>query len=175
MKINSRILALLGLLLLIGHTYAQKKNANVDFVIGASIPELYRGGIRYHYIRNARLDFNFGSDFKNDDNGVLYSVTLNHAYYLGKPSPKANRKLWSVNSGISFLMERTPLKKSTSGCLNLFFAREFPITKKLFIQPEIGASYFLFEQIVEEGDILSDGDKTGSIIPKLGINLIFNL
>lgn len=174
MKINSRILALLGLFLLIGQTYAQKRNSNVDFAIGASIPELYRAGIRYHYIRNARLDFNFGSDFKNDANGVLYGVTLNHAYYLGKPSPKANRKLLSVNSGLSFLMERTSFEKSTSAYINLFLAREFPITKKIFIQPEIGASYFLFEQIVEQGDILSDGVRT-KIIPKLGINLIFNL
>lgn len=174
MKKNSKILLLAVLLLLTGHTFAQEKTDNIDLAIGASIPELYRAGIRFHYIRNARLDFNFGSDFNDDENGILYSVTLNHAYYLGKPSPKANRKLWSVNSGISFLMERTPQEKSTAAYINLYLSREFPITKKLFIQPEIGASYFLFEQIVEQGDILSDGDRT-KIIPKFGLNLILNL
>lgn len=174
MNINSKILFVALLLLLTGHTFAQEKTDNIDLAIGASIPELYRAGIRYHYIRNARLDFNFGSDFNEDENGILYSVTLNHAYYFGKPSPKANRKLWSVNSGISFLMERTPKEKSTAAYINLYLAREFPITKKIFIQPEIGASYFLFEQIVEEGDILTDGDRT-KIIPKFGLNLIFNL
>lgn len=176
MKTNLKNVILALLLLLTGQAYAQEKNnANVDLAIGVSMPELYHFGLRYHYIRNARLDFDFGSDFNDDDNGILYSVTINHALYLGKPSPRANRKLWSVNTGFSFSMERTTLEKSTTGCINLFLAREFPITKKIFIQPEIGASYFLLDQIVKEGNILSDGDKIGDIIPKLGLNLILNL
>lgn len=156
-----------------GIVFAQEKQKDIDLVIGVSIPELYHCGIRYHYIPNARLDFNFGSDFENDENGRLYSATLNHAYYFGKINSKVNKKLWSFNSGVSFLIEKNIYRKITIACLNLFLAREFAITKNIFIQPELGASYFLFEH---SSDVYyySSGYRI-RLIPKFGLNLLLRI
>lgn len=179
MKIYLQILILSLLLLLSEFTYAQEKKLDIDLVIGASMPELYHCGIRFHYIPNARLDFNFGSDFNNNYNGTLDALTINHAYYFGKVNSTGyrktfNKKLWSINLGVSFLVEQTNFEKSTASYLNLFFAREIPITKKLFFQPEFGASYFLFEHKVIEGDIVTVGHRT-LISPKFGINLFLKI
>jgi hypothetical protein len=174
MKNKIQILITAILLLLTGFAKAQGEKINIDLVIGTSIPELYHLGVRIHYIPNARLDFNFGSDFINDDNGRLYEATINHAIYFGKVNPRTDTKLWSINSGFSFLVEETVLLKSTAGYLNLFFARELRITKKLYIQPEAGASYFLFEQLVNQDNIATKGYRT-RIVPKFGLNLIIKI
>jgi hypothetical protein len=174
MKSNLQILILPLLLLLTGFAHAQEEKLDIDLVIGASMPEQYHCGIGFHYIPNARIDFNFGSDFKNDDNGRLYEVTINHAYYFGKVNPEVNKKSWSINSGFSLLIEKVPQEKSTAAYVNLFFAQELPITKKIFIQPEFGASYFLFEQIVNQDNIVISGYRT-RIIPKLGLSLIMKI
>jgi len=181
MKSNIRILILAIFLLLTGNTYAQQKKVyaqqqkiETDLVIGTSMPEQYHMGIRIHYIPNARLDFIFGSDLNDDYNGTLYAATVNHAFYFGKVNSKINRELWSVNTGVSFLLEQTVQLKSTSGYLNLFFARELPITKRIFIQPEFGASYFLFEEIVNQDNFAIKGHRI-RITPKYGLNLIVKL
>jgi len=174
MKDKIPILILAFILFLANSSYAQQKKLDTDLVIGASIPELYHIGIRFHYIPNARIDFNFGSDFKHDANGILYAVTFNHAYYVGKVDSKVNQKLWSINSGFSFLVEANDLQKSTVGYLNLFLAREFPISKKIFIQPELGASYFLFEDIINTEDVITNGYRV-KLIPKFGLNLIVKI
>lgn len=174
MKNKIQILITAILLLLTGFAKAQGEKINVDLVIGASTPELYHLGVRLHYIPNARLDLNFGSDFNNDDNGRLYSATINHAIYFGKVNPRTDTKLWSFNTGFSFLVEETILQKSTAGYVNIFFAREFRITKKLYIQPELGASYFLFEQFVNQDNIATNGYRI-RLIPKFGLNLIIKI
>ncbi len=172
-KISKNILLVLCILLT-GNSYAQNENADIDLVIGASIPTVYHVGAGLHYIPNARLDFSFGSDFIDDANGRLYALTANHAIYFGKVNTKAKRRLWSVNTGITFLVEENPQIKSTAAYFNLFFARKFPIVKKLFIQPEIGASNFLFEHLVDVDDIVTQGTRT-RFIPKIGINLILGI
>ena len=174
LKDNLKLFILSILLLVTGFTYGQEKKLDADFVVGASVPELYHLGIRLHYMPNGRIDLNFGSDFNNDENGILYSATINHAIYFGKVNPRTDTKLWSFNSGLSFLVEQTILLKSTASYLNLFFARELRITKKLYIQPELGASYFLFEEFVDKDNITTKGYRT-RIIPKLGLNLIVKL
>ena len=143
-------------------------------MIGASVPELYHAGIRLHYIPKARFDFNFGSDFNKDDNGRLYALTINHAYYFKKNNWRFNKALWSINSGISFLVEKGVHEKSTASYLNLYFAREIPIAKKIFIQPELGASYFLFEQIAFDDYTVKSLSRT-RIVPKFGIILIMKI
>jgi hypothetical protein len=171
MKSNLQILILSLLLLLTGFSYSQENKLNIDLVAGASIPELYHAGVGFHYIPNASLSFNFGSDFKKNTNDRLYELTISYAYYFGKASPHVYQKLWSINSGFSFLIVNGIIEKSTVGYLNLFFARELPITKKIFIQPELGASYFIFEQFVNQENIVRTGYRT-RVIPKFGLNLI---
>lgn len=174
MKINLKITILALLLSFAGFSYAQQYNTDVDFVVGVSVPSIYHAGIGLHYIPNARLDISFGSDFIDDADGRLYALTVNHAIYFGKFAAKANKKLFSVNTGITFLVEGNPHLKSTAAYFNLFFARKFPIAKKLFIQPEIGASNFLFEHLVNEDDVVMQGTRT-RIIPKIGLNLILEI
>jgi hypothetical protein len=174
MKNNSKFLILVVLILSSGLAKSQVNKVGVDLVIGASVPELYHFGARIHYLPNARLDFNLGSDFKNDENGRIYSATLNHAIYFGKVNPRTDTKLWSFNSGFTFLVEKSIHEKSTAAYLNLFFAREFRISKKIYIQPELGASYFLFEHIVNEDNMVLTGSRT-VLIPKFGLNLIMKI
>ena len=174
MKNNLRIIIPALLLLLTGSAFAKEDKIEVDLLIGASLPVLYHCGIGFHYVPNARLDINLGSDFNNDNNGRLYELTFNHAAYFGNIDPKVHSKLWSVNSGFSFLVEQSTIEKSTAAYLNIFFAHELPVTKKLFVQPEFGASYFLFEHVVDEAENISSRTRT-RIIPKLGINLILKI
>jgi hypothetical protein len=174
MKNKLKIIILSASLFLTGLVHAQQAKVDIDFMVGASIPELYHFGVGVHYMTNGRLDFIFGSDFKNNDNGTLYAGTINHAYYLGKVNPKVDKKLLSINTGFSFLIEQTEEVKSTSAYVNLFFAREFPVTKRIFIQPELGASYFLFENMVDKDNVVSKRNRT-RIIPKLGLNLIVRI
>lgn len=165
---------LIGLLLLLaGLAQAQEKTENIDLVVGVSVPELYHGGIRYHYNRNARLDFNFGNNFENQDNDRLYAYTLNHAYYFGKINEKTSQKSWSVNTGFSLLTEKDEFDKLTHGIFNLYLAKEFSISKKLFIQPELGASYLLFEHSSDPG-YFSSGYQI-RLIPKFGLNLFLKI
>lgn len=165
---------LTGLLLLLAVlVQAQETTKNIDLVAGVSVPELYHGGIRYHYNPNARLDFNFGTNFENRDNDRLYSYTLNHAYYFGKINEKTSQKSWSVNTGFSLLTEKDKYDKLTHAIFNLYLAKEFPITKKLFIQPELGASYLLFEHS-SDPDYFSSGYQI-RLIPKFGLNLILKI
>ena len=173
MKYTIQIHILAILLLLTGITYAQEK-IETNLVIGACMPEQYHLGIRSHYIPNARLDFDLGSDFNDDADGRLYVATVNHAYYLGKVNSKIKRKVWTINTGFSFLLEETVELKSTAGYVNLFLAREIPITKRIFIQPEFGLSYFLFEELVDQNNYAVRGHRT-RIIPKLGLNLIIKI
>ncbi len=172
---NSLQILLIALLFLItGVANGQETKVELDLVAGASTPELYHFGIRSHYLPNARLDFNFGSDLNNDDQGREYAITINHAYYPGKVNPKFKRKLWSFNTGFSFLVKKNIEYKTTASYLNLFFAREFPVTKRIFIEPELGISYFLFEHVVNTDNEVLSGDRT-PIIPKFGINLILKI
>jgi len=174
MRINLKITILAVLLSLAGFTQAQQYNTDIDFVVGVTVPSIYHAGIGLHYIPNARLDLSFGSDFNDDVNGRLYALTVNHAIYFGKVDAKTKKKLLSVNTGITFMIEENPHLKSTAAYFNLFFARKFPISKKLFIQPEIGASNFLFEHLVDKDDVVTQGNRT-RIIPKIGINLILEI
>jgi len=174
MKLSLKVPLLIALLFLTRFAFSQQEKVNVDLVIGGSNPVLYHGGIGILYIPNASFDFDFGSDFNNDDNGRLYALTINHAYYFGHVHSKVHKKLLSINSGFSFLVEQTKHLKSTTGYLNLFFARKFPITKRIFIQPELGAAYFLFEHIVDQDNYVINGYRT-RIIPKLGLSLIVRI
>jgi hypothetical protein len=173
MKNSFQILFLVLLLSLPGHTNAQGTKDKVDLVAGASIPELYHIGVRFHYIPKARIDLNLGSDFNIGENGRLDAVTLNHGYYFGKTNQKVNHKTWSINTGFSLLMEKKTDGEPMFMYFNLFLSKEFPITSKLFIQPELGASYFLFEHS-SNPDYYSL-DYHMRLIPKFGLNLFFRI
>ncbi|MDP2889942.1 MAG: hypothetical protein Q8P34_13395 [Bacteroidota bacterium] len=163
-----------ALLFLVGFTNAQPYNNDIDVVVGASVPGIYHAGIGLHYMPSTRLGVSFGSDFKNDENGRLYELALIHSIYFGKPDRKIRKKLWSLNTGISFQVKQSIHEKSTAGYLDLFFVRKFPLTPKIFIQPELGASYFLFEHLVDQAEIVTKGART-QIIPKIGISLVFKI
>jgi hypothetical protein len=173
MKNSLQILFLAFIFSLTGHANAQENKNKIDLVAGASIPELYHIGVRFHYIPNARIDLNLGSDFYTGENGRLDVVTLNHGYYFGKVNAKANQKTWSVNTGFSFLMEKNTDGGPMSMYFNLFFAKEFPITGKLFIQPELGACYFLFTHSSDPDYVSLDYHM--QLVPKFGLNLFFRI
>lgn len=171
---NLKSILLAGLLSLAGFTNAQPYNNDIDVIVGASVPGIYNAGIGLHYMPGTRLGISFGSDFMNDENGMLYELALIHSIYFGKPDRKIRKKLWSFNTGISFLVEQSIHEKSTAGYLDLFFVRKFPLTPKIFIQPELGASYFLFEHLVDEAEIVTKGERT-RLIPKIGISMVFKI
>lgn len=173
-KMNLKIILLAALLSLSGLTYSQPYNNDIDVIVGVSVPGIYHAGIGLHYIPSARLGLSFGSDFKNDENGTLYELALIHSIYFGKPDRHIRKKLWSVNTGISFLVEQSIHEKSTAAYFDFYFIRKIPLTSKIFIQPELGASYFLFEHLVDEAEIVSKGKRT-QIIPKIGISLVFKI
>lgn len=173
-KMYLKITLLAALLSLAGFTNAQPYNNDIDAIVGVSVPGIYHAGIGLHYMPIARLGISFGSDFKNDENGRLYELALIHSIYFGKPDRHIRKKLWSINTGISFQVEQSIHEKSTAGYFDLFFVRKIPITGKIFIQPELGASYFLFEHLVDEAEIISKGERT-RIIPKIGISMVFKI
>jgi hypothetical protein len=169
-----KITLLAALLSLVGLTNAQPYNNDIDAIIGVTVPGIYHGGIGLHYMPSTRLGVSFGSDFMNDENGTLYELALIHSIYFGKPDRHIRKKLWSLNTGISFQVEQSVHEKSTAGYFDLFFVRKIPITGKIFIQPELGASYFLFEHLVDEAEIISKGERT-QIISKIGISMVFKI
>ncbi len=171
MKNSLQILILIFILSITRLANAQETKNSVDLVAGASIPELYHIGVRYHYLPKVRIDLNLGSDFNTGENGRLDAVTLNHGYYFGKTNLKVNQRTWSVNTGFTLLMEKNTLSEPISMYFNLFLAKEFPITSKIFIQPELGALYFLFEHSTDP-DYIGSGYRM-RLIPKFGLNLFF--
>ncbi|MDP2113784.1 MAG: hypothetical protein Q8K69_06975, partial [Bacteroidota bacterium] len=173
-KMYLKITLLAVLVSLAGFTNAQPYNNDIDVIVGVSVPGIYHAGIGLHYIPSARLGLSFGSDFKNDENGTLYELALIHSIYFGKPDRKIRKKLWAVNTGISFLVEQSIHEKSTAAYFDFYFIRKIPITPKIFIQPELGASYFLFEHLVDEAEIVTKGKRT-KIIPKIGLSLVFKI
>lgn len=171
---NLRITLLAALLSLAGFTFAQPYNNDIDAIFGVSASGIYHGGIGLHYMPSTRLGLSFGSDFNNDANGALYELALIHSIYFGKPDRKIRKKLWAVNTGISFLVEQSIREKSTAAYLDFYFIRKIPITPKIFLQPELGASYFLFEHLVDEAEIVTKGKRT-QIISKIGLSLVFKI
>jgi hypothetical protein len=173
MKNSLQFLFLAFIFSLTGHANAQENKNKFDLVAGASIPELYHVGVRFHYIPNARIDLNLGSDFNTGENGRLDAVTLNHGYYFGKTSKKVNQKTWSANTGFTLLMEKNTDGEPIGMYFNLFFAKEFPITSKIFIQPELGACYLLFVHSSDPDYFSLDNHMR--LVAKFGLNLFFRI
>ena len=134
---------------------------------GISIPEGYNLGIRYKYKIDKRLDFFYGNSvpFDADNNWNYFSI--NHAIYFGKLNAKQNQKLWSINTGFLLGLTNERNSQNVNGFVNLYFAREIPNSKRMFIEPKLGASYLLFYRVnkgIINGYVIR-------IIPNFGLNL----
>ena len=134
---------------------------------GISIPEGYSLGIRYKYKINKRLDFFYGNSVPFAAGNNWNSFSINHAFYIGKLNAKQNQKLWSINTGFLLGLTNERNSQNVNGFVNLYFAREIPISKRMFIEPKLGVSYLLFYRVnkgIINGYVIR-------IIPNIGLNL----
>lgn len=158
------IFIVLGFLLLPIKSYSQEK---FDISIGLAIPEGYNIGFKFNYKINRRLDFYYGQSVPFERNTKWRSFSINHAFCFGKINPKANEKLWSVNTGFLYGISNDNDAKIRNGFLNLYFAREIIIFPKIYIEPKLGSSYLLFYDV-------SRGFINGYVIrfiPNFGLSL----
>ena len=146
---------------------------NFKLETGFTLPEGYIIGVKYQYFSDLRIDFRYGTDFQFFDDDIYHSFVLNHAFYFGNTNNKIKHKLWTFNSGITFLYFNNNRKEGVVLRMSIYFAREFPITKRLFIQSELGVSYRVYDnrKIKDYEHIVN----YYSLAPKLGLNLILKI
>lgn len=158
------VFIILALFLLPIKSYSQEK---FDISIGLAIPEGYNIGFKLNYKIYRRFDFYYGQSVPFERNTKWRSFSINHAFCFGKINPKANEKLWSVNTGFLFGISNDKDAKIRNGFLNLYFAREIIIFPKIYIEPKLGSSYLLFYDV-------SRGFINGYVIrfiPNFGLSL----
>ncbi len=149
---------------------AREKSGKLDLSAGYSIPEICHFGLRYNYQPTRRIDFRLGTNLLPDD---YYSATLNHAWYFGKLNEKSGQKHWTVNSAVTASYRSNHHREGYLSYFSLFFAREFMLSKKWFIQPEAGASH-----LISDNTKIMDGLYEGYTIrvtPRFGVSMILKL
>ena len=148
---------------------AQEKKSLFSISAGASLPEMFNLGGRFQYNNNGKFYLKLGTNFNINDN--IFTGTLNHCWYFGPVSKKTNTKMWGLNTGYTLLHDKNENLEEYISFLNLFFSYEFKIHKKLFIEPELGASFRIYTYV-------KNGFSSGyniPVIPKFGINFIYSL
>lgn len=171
MKSKFKYLVCTAIMILI-HFFVHSQE-KLDLSIGFTFPEGFYTGVRYHYAPDNRIDFRIGSDLKFTDGKQYGFLMLNHAFYFGKINQKIEQKCWSFNTGILFSHSDNNHKETSSGILKSFIARDFAVSNKIIVQPELGVNYLLFNN-----SRIKDGFYEGYIIrffPMGGVNLIFRL
>jgi hypothetical protein len=149
-----------------------KSQENIDLTLGAAIPEGFHLGSRFHYSTNSRIDLRIGSDLLFADQKQYIFFGLNHAVYFGKINEKADRKLWTFNTGLTFLFSNSSHREASAQLLKVYFAREIPVTKNILIEPELGINYLL-----HENSRIKDGLYEGYLLrflPVAGVNIVFH-
>ncbi len=150
-----------------------KSQERFSFSTGVTIPEGFSVGIGYHYSPKARVDLQFGNDLQFADSKQYFFTGFNHALYFGKINKKAGRNLWTANTGVTFLYSNSSHREASAQLLKVFFAREIPLTKNIFIEPQLGINYLL-----HENSKIKDGMYEGYLLrflPVAGVNIIFYL
>ncbi len=170
MKINTLlfICCLFWLLPLISNSQER-----FNFSTGVAIPEGFSVGTRFHYSLKARIDLQIGNDLQFTDGKQYIFTGLNHAIYFGKVNEKAGRNLWTANTGITFLYSNSSHREASAQLLKVFLAREIPVTKHIFIEPQLGVNYLL-----HENSKIKDGMYEGyllRLLPVAGVNVVFYL
>ena len=163
-------LRILTIILLQGFiTFGQDTPSKFYLSAGGSIPEMFNLGGKIRYNNHGRLDFKLGTNFNL--NNLVYTGTLNHCWYFGPVNKTTDKKIWGLNTGYTLLYEQNENLEEYVSFLNIFFSREFKISEKVFIEPELGAS-FRIHTYVKHG--YSSGYNI-PVIPKIGVNLFYNL
>jgi len=142
---------------------------------GAGVPEGFNLGPGYRYTPVTSVSLKYAPVFNLYGGGISHIVTLNNAFYFGKIHEKVNRKLWSFNIGLTTAIINNDHKKGYEMVLSGCFAREFAITEKIFIRPELGGFQTINKHIEAK-----DGDIGGDVIllpvyPKIGLSFIFDI
>ncbi len=148
---------------------AQENPSRVDISAGFSIPETFNLGGRWQYNNNGSLHLKLGSNFNIND--IYYSATVNHCWCFGKLSKKTNKRMWGFNTGYTLSFVNNSHREGYSSFLNLYFSREFKLADKLFIEPELGASFPAFNNTFIKDDHYEGYNLM--IIAKFGINMIY--
>ncbi len=102
-----------------------------------------------------------------------YSATLGHGWYFGKESKKIGQKMWSINTSYTLSFRNNTHREGYNSFASLFFARDFALTKRLLIQPELGASILVFDRTYIKDDL--DGGYNIPVVPEIAVNLIYRL
>lgn len=163
---------LLTLLIISFCSFAQKK---LYLETGVGIPEGYHVGIGYRYTSITNISLKYGSNLKFYDDERFHLITLNNAFYFGKIHEQANRKLWSINMGLTTEYINNSHEEGNEFYSSGWVTREIVLTNRIMISPEIG----VFRSIYSNKKI-KDGIHVGSVIllpvnPKIGMSLIFNI
>ncbi len=148
---------------------AQENPSRLDISAGFSIPETFNLGGRWQYNNNGRLHLKLGSNFNIND--IYYSATVNHCWCFGKLSKKTNKRMWGFNTGYTLSFVNNSHREGYSSFLNLYFSREFKLADKLFIEPDLGASFPAFNNTFIKDDHYEGYNLM--IIAKFGINMIY--
>lgn len=151
----------------------QEKHKSYDVEIGVSVPELYHAGLGYNYNDRGKIEFKLGVDFGTFDDETLKALTLNHSWYFGKLNSMVNKATWSLNTGGTMMVEKYEEESSYVFYLNLYVCKDLPISRKFFVRPELGASYFLCEKSAPNVEF-NEGYRI-RLIPKFGLSLFYKI
>ncbi len=159
------------ILLLILNYRATCQTSGFDLKAGFSVPEMYHLGSAYHFNNNQRIEIKLGSNFVPGD--IYNTATLIYGWHFGKTSTLGERKPWSLNSSYTLSFVNNSQEEGYSSFINLYFSREIFLTKRWFIQPELGCAIPAFNNTFIKGEMY-EGYNLPFII-KFGFNVGYKL
>jgi hypothetical protein len=150
---------------------AISQTSGFDLKAGFSVPEMFHFGSAYHFSNNQRIEIKLGSNFVPED--IYNTATLIYGWHLGKTSAKGERKPWSLNPSYTLSFVNNSQVEGYSSFINLYFSRDIFLTKRWFIQPELGWAIPAFNNTFIKDDMY-EGYNLPFII-KFGFNVGYKL
>jgi hypothetical protein len=150
---------------------AISQTSGFDLKAGFSVPEMFHFGSMFHFPENQLVGIKLGSNFVPGD--IYNTATLIYGRHFGKKSAKSERKPWSLNYSYSITYRNNSHREGYLSYFSLYVSRDFFITKKWFIETELGPSIPAFDNTFIKDDHY--GGYNLPVIIKFGFNVGFKL
>lgn len=134
---------ILFILILMLNYRATSQTSEFDLKAGFSVPEMFHFGSVYHFPENQQAGIKLGSNFVPGD--IYNTATLIYGWHFRKTSTLGERKPWSLNSSYTITYRNNSHREGYLSYFSFYVTRDFFITKKWFIEPELGPSIPAFD------------------------------
>lgn len=150
---------------------AISQTSGFDLKAGFSVPEMFHIGSAFHFNNNQRIEIKLGSNFVPGN--IYNTATLIYGWHFGKTSTLSERKPWSLNSSYTLSFVNNSQEEGYSSLISLYFSRDIFLTKRWFIQPELGCAIPAFNNTFIK-DEMYEGYNLPFIV-KFGLNVGYKL